>query len=159
MSVNKVIIIGHIGQQPELKYTQSGQAVCNLRIATNEVWNDKQGNKQERTEWHTVVLFGKNAETASQYLEKGRQVYIEGKIQTRKWQGKDGSDHYSTEIIADDMRFIGESKGDSKTSAVSNKHQDRIDFVNTEKAKRAQQTTVGKMMQESGLIEEEQFPF
>lgn len=106
--INKAIIIGNLGQAPEIRYTANGTAVANLRIATTESWKDKQtGEKKEVTEWHTVVLFGKTAEIAGQYLAKGRQVYIEGRLQTRKWQDKSGADRYSTEIIASDMQMIG----------------------------------------------------
>lgn len=134
MSVNKCIIIGHIGQSPELKYTTSGQAVCNLRIATSEKFTSKDGNKQEKTEWHNVVLFGTTAENASKYLGKGSQVFIEGKIQTRSWQDKSGDTRYTTEIIANEMRFL-DSKSDSKPSNQADSYKSRIDFVNAEKAK------------------------
>lgn len=108
--VNKVILIGNLGADPEVRYTQSGTAVANLRIATNERWRDRQsGEQQERTEWHRVVLFGKLGEIASEYLRKGSQVFIEGRIQTRKWQGQDGQDRYSTEIVANDMQMLGSS--------------------------------------------------
>jgi single-strand DNA-binding protein len=106
-SVNKVILLGNLGRDPETRYTTSGDAVTNLRIATSEQWKDKSGEKQERTEWHTVVLFGRQAEVAGEYLKKGRSVYIEGRLQTRKWQDKDGQDRYSTEIVADRMQLIG----------------------------------------------------
>ncbi len=111
MSVNKVILVGHLGQNPELKYTPSGQAVCNLSIATNEAWTGKDGQKQEKTEWHRLVLFGKLAELAGQYLQKGRQVYIEGKLQTRSWQDKDGQTRYTTEIVGQTMQFLGGNAG------------------------------------------------
>ena len=107
MSVNKVILVGNLGQTPELKYTPSGQAVCNLSIATNEAWTGKDGQKQEKTEWHRLVLFGKLAELAGQYLQKGRQVYIEGKLQTRSWQDKDGQTRYTTEVVGQTMQFLG----------------------------------------------------
>jgi len=111
MSVNKVILVGHLGQNPELKYTPSGQAVCNLSIATNESWTGKDGQKQEKTEWHRLVLFGKLAELAGQYLQKGRQVYIEGKLQTRSWQDKDGQTRYTTEVVGQTMQFLGGNAG------------------------------------------------
>lgn len=111
MSVNKVILVGNLGQSPELKYTPSGQAVCNLSIATNESWTGKDGQKQEKTEWHRLVLFGKLAELAGQYLQKGRQVYIEGKLQTRSWQDKDGQTRYTTEIVGQTMQFLGGNAG------------------------------------------------
>jgi single-strand DNA-binding protein len=106
--VNKAILIGNLGADPEMRYTQGGKAVANLRIATSERWKDKQtGEQQERTEWHRVVLFGKLGEIAGEYLKKGSQVYLEGRIQTRKWQGQDGQDRYSTEIVADTMQMLG----------------------------------------------------
>lgn len=106
--VNKVILIGNLGADPEVRYTPSGEAVATLRIATSETWKDKQtGQTQERTEWHRVVLFGKLAEIAGEYLRKGRQVYIEGALRTRKWQGQDGQDRYTTEIVAREMQLIG----------------------------------------------------
>ncbi len=106
--VNKVILIGNLGADPEVRYSPSGEAVAILRIATSETWKDKQtGQPQERTEWHRVVLFGKLAEIAGEYLRKGRQVYIEGALRTRKWQGQNGQDRYTTEIVAREMQLIG----------------------------------------------------
>ena len=108
MSVNKVIILGRLGQDPELKYTPSGAAVCNFSLATSESWNDKAtGQKQERTEWHRIVVWGKLAELCNQYLSKGRQAFVEGKIQTRSWEDKDGNKRYTTEIAANTVQFIG----------------------------------------------------
>jgi len=106
-SVNKVILIGNLGRDPETRYTTGGDAVTNLRIATSEQWKDKSGEKQEKTEWHTVVLFGRQAEVAGEYLKKGRSVYIEGRLQTRKWTDKEGVEKYSTEIVADRMQLLG----------------------------------------------------
>lgn len=107
-SLNKVILIGNLGAEPEVRYAPSGDAICNLRIATTESWKDKQsGEKREATEWHRVAMFGRLAEIASQYLRKGSQVYIEGRLQTRKWQDKDGQDRYTTEIRADEMKMLG----------------------------------------------------
>lgn len=109
--VNKVIIIGNVGQDPDVRFLQSGNPVCNLRIATSDSWTDKQsGQRQERTEWHSVVLFNKLAEIAQQYVHKGSRLYIEGRLQTRKWQGQDGQDRYATEIVAGDMQML-DSKG------------------------------------------------
>ncbi|HYW77825.1 MAG TPA: single-stranded DNA-binding protein [Gammaproteobacteria bacterium] len=111
--VNKVILVGNLGVDPEVRYTQSGSPVANLRIATSERWKDKQsGEPQERTEWHRVVLFGRLGEIAEQYLRKGSQVYIEGRLQTRKWQGQDGQDRYTTEIVGNDMQMLGGRGGD-----------------------------------------------
>ena len=111
--VNKVILVGNLGADPETRYGASGGAVTNLRLATSDSWTDRQTNeRRERTEWHRVVMFGKLAEIAEQYLRKGRQVYIEGYIQTRKWQGQDGQDRYTTEIVARDMQMLG-GRGDT----------------------------------------------
>ncbi|QIK38648.1 single-stranded DNA-binding protein [Caldichromatium japonicum] len=99
--VNKVILIGNLGTDPEVRYMANGDAVANLRLATSETWRDKSGEQQERTEWHNVVLFGKLAEVAKQYLRKGSKVYIEGKLRTRKWQTQDGQERYTTEIVVD----------------------------------------------------------
>jgi single-strand DNA-binding protein len=106
-SVNKVILIGNLGRDPETRYTTGGDAVTNLRIATTETWKDKSGEKQEKTEWHTVVLFGRQAEIAGEYLKKGRPVYIEGRLQTRKYTDKEGVEKYSTEIVGDRMQLLG----------------------------------------------------
>jgi len=106
-SVNKVILLGNLGRDPETRYTTGGDAVCNLNIATSEQWKDKSGEKQEKTEWHRVVLFGRQAEIAGEYLKKGRSVYIEGRLQTRKYTDKDGVEKYSTEIVGDRMQLIG----------------------------------------------------
>ena len=107
MAINKVILIGNLGQNPEIRYSPTGQAICNLNIATNEAWTDKNGQKQEKTEWHRVVVFGKLAELCSQYLSKGRQAYIEGKLQTRSWQDKEGQTRYTTEVVAQTIQFLG----------------------------------------------------
>src|SRR5258706_16290383 len=112
-SVNKVILIGNLGADPETRYLPSGDAVANIRIATTEVWKDKGGEKQEHTEWHRIAFFGKLAEIAGEYLKKGSPVYIEGRIRTRKWQDKEGQDKYSTEIVADRMQMLGGRGGGS----------------------------------------------
>ncbi|HWM28766.1 MAG TPA: single-stranded DNA-binding protein [Woeseiaceae bacterium] len=110
--VNKVIVIGNLGQDPETRYMPSGSAVTNLRLATNESWKDKQtGEQKEHTEWHSVAMFGKLAEIAAEYLRKGSQVYIEGKLRTRKWQDKQGNDRYTTEIVANEMQMLGGRSG------------------------------------------------
>ncbi len=110
--VNKVILVGNLGQDPEVKYMPSGQAVCNISIATTDSWNDKSsGEKQERTEWHRVVFFRRLAEIAGEYLRKGSQVYIEGRLQTRKWQDQSGADRYTTEIVANEMQMLGGRSG------------------------------------------------
>jgi single-strand DNA-binding protein len=116
--VNKVIIVGNLGKDPETRYMPSGSAVTNLRIATTESWKDKQsGEQQERTEWHAVAMFGRLAEIAAEYLRKGSQVYIEGKLRTRKWQDKEGKDRYTTEIVADEMQMLGSKGGGAGASA------------------------------------------
>ena len=109
-SVNKVILLGNLGRDPETRYTTGGDAVTNLNIATSEQWKDKNGEKQERTEWHRVVLFGRQAEVAGEYLKKGRSVYIEGRLQTRKYTDKDGVEKFSTEVVGDRMQLIGGSR-------------------------------------------------
>jgi single-strand DNA-binding protein len=109
--VNKVIIVGNLGQDPEVRFMPNGNAVANLSIATSESWKDQQGNPQEKTEWHRVVMYKKLAEIAGEYLKKGSQVYIEGKLSTRKWQGQDGQDRYTTEIVANNMQMLGGGQG------------------------------------------------
>ncbi|MDA0679438.1 MAG: single-stranded DNA-binding protein [Proteobacteria bacterium] len=110
--VNKVILVGNLGNDPETKYMPSGSAVTNLSVATNESWKDKQtGEQKDRTEWHRVAMFGRLAEIAAEYLRKGSQVYIEGKLRTRKWQDQQGNDKYTTEIIADEMQMLGGRSG------------------------------------------------
>jgi single-strand DNA-binding protein len=110
-SVNKVILIGNLGRDPETRYMPDGGAITNISIATTETWKDKQGEKQEKTEWHRVAFFGKLAEIAGEYLKKGSQVYVEGRLQTRKWQDKDGADKYTTEIVANAMQMLGSRQG------------------------------------------------
>ena len=110
--VNKVIIVGNLGNDPDTRYMPSGGAVTNLSVATNESWKDKQtGEQKDRTEWHRVAMFGRLAEIAAEYLRKGSQVYIEGKLRTRKWQDQSGNDRYTTEIIADEMQMLGGRSG------------------------------------------------
>lgn len=106
-SLNKVMLIGSLGRDPEIRYMPNGDAACNLSVATSESWKDKSGEKQERTEWHRISMFGKLAEIAGKYLAKGSSVYLEGKLQTREWTDKDGVDKYTTEIIADRMQMLG----------------------------------------------------
>jgi single-strand DNA-binding protein len=106
-SVNKAIIIGNLGKDPEVRYTTGGQAVANFTVATNDRWTDKSGQQQERTEWHRVVVWGKQAENCGQYLKKGRSVYVEGRLQTREWTNKEGQKQYTTEIVAVIVQFLG----------------------------------------------------
>ncbi len=110
-SVNKVILVGNLGRDPETRYMPDGGAITNISIATTSSWKDKSGEKQEQTEWHRIAFFGKLAEIAGEYLKKGSQVYVEGKLRTRKWQDKDGQDKYTTEIIADAMQMLGGRQG------------------------------------------------
>lgn len=114
-SVNKVILIGNLGKDPEVRYMPSGEAITNINIATTDNWKDKNGEKQERTEWHRIAFFGKLAEIAGEYLKKGNPVYIEGRLQTRKWQDKEGKDRYTTEIVAEKMQMLGSRGGGSDT--------------------------------------------
>ncbi len=110
--INKVILVGNLGKDPEVRYSASGSAIANITIATTDSWKDKQsGEKQERTEWHRVVFFNRLAEIVGEYLKKGSQVYIEGRLQTRKWQDKEGMDRYTTEIVANDMQMLGSRAG------------------------------------------------
>lgn len=106
-SVNKVILVGNLGRDPEVRFMPNGEAVCNFSIATTDSWKDKAGAKQERTEWHNIVMYRKLAEIAGEYLKKGSSVYVEGRLQTRKWQTKEGQDRYTTEIISDQMQMLG----------------------------------------------------
>lgn len=125
MSLNKVMLIGRLGQDPELKYTPSGSAVCNFSMATSESWTDKAGQKQEKTEWHRIVVWGKLAELCNQYLGKGRQAFVEGKLQTRSWEDKEGQKKYTTEVMANTVQFLdskqaaGASMGGEKNTAVA----------------------------------------
>ncbi|MCL4747180.1 MAG: single-stranded DNA-binding protein [Burkholderiaceae bacterium] len=113
-SVNKVVLIGNLGRDPETRYAPSGGAICNISLATTRAWNDRaSGEKREETEWHRVVFFDRLAEIAGEYLRKGRSVYVEGRLQTRKWQDKDGHDRYTTEIVATDMQMLGSREGGS----------------------------------------------
>jgi len=110
-SVNKVMLIGNLGRDPEVRYMPDGQAIANVSVATTDTWKDKSGEKQERTEWHRVAFFGKLAEIAGEYLKKGSQVYVEGRLQTRKWQDKEGQERYTTEIVAERMQMLGSRGG------------------------------------------------
>ncbi len=110
MSVNKVILIGRLGAKPEIRNTPGGAGVANFNIATNESWMDKNNQKQERTEWHRIVVWGKLAELCASYLDKGRQVYLEGRLQTRQWQDKDGATKYTTEVVATTVQFLGDRR-------------------------------------------------
>jgi single-strand DNA-binding protein len=153
-SVNKVILVGNLGRDPEVRFMPNGEAVCNFSIATTDTWKDKAGAKQERTEWHNIVMYRKLAEIAGEYLKKGRPVYVEGRLQTRKWQDKEGQDRYTTEIIADQMQMLGSAShadngGNGSTQRQDNKPNkqndgtgfddmaDDIPFANIYRGKRA----------------------
>jgi single-strand DNA-binding protein len=118
-SVNKVILMGNLGKDPEVRFMPNGDAVCNFSIATTDTWKDKSGEKQERTEWHNIVMYRKLAEIAGEYLKKGRPVFIEGRLQTRKWQTKEGQDRYTTEIIADSMQMLGGRDSSASSGSAS----------------------------------------
>ena len=128
-SVNKVILVGNLGKDPEVRFMPNGDAVCNFSIATTDSWKDKAGERQEKTEWHNIVIYRRLAEIAGEYLKKGRPVYIEGRLQTRKWQTKEGQDRYTTEIIADSMQMLGgrESAAPQENSGVEEKPKDDFD--------------------------------
>lgn len=110
--INKVILVGNLGQDPELRYTQAGTAVATLSVATSRVWKDRDGNKQEETEWHRVIVWAQTAEFCSKYLSKGHKVYVEGRLQTRKWQDQNGNDRYTTEIVASELKSLTPKGGD-----------------------------------------------
>ena len=122
--INKAILIGNLGADPETRHTAGGNAVTNIRIATSESWRDRQsGEQQERTEWHRIVMFGKLGEIAGEYLRKGSKVYIEGRIQTRKWQGQDGQDRWTTEVVANEMQMLDSRGGSAPFDDNSNQSQ------------------------------------
>jgi single-strand DNA-binding protein len=124
MSLNKVTLIGHLGADPEVRYMPSGGAVTNISLATTRRWKDKQTNeRKEATEWHRVIFFNRLAEVAGEYLKKGAQVYVEGRLQTRKWQGQDGQDRYTTEIIAEEMHMLGSRSGGDGNQGQGNSNQ------------------------------------
>src|SRR5215468_339007 len=115
--VNKVILVGNLGADPEVRFTPSGQAVANFRIATSESWTDKSGQKQERTEWHRIVVWGKLGELCGEYLAKGRQCFVEGRLQTREWTDKEGKKNYTTEVVAQTVQFLGGRAGEAGAGA------------------------------------------
>jgi len=121
-SVNKVILLGNLGRDPELRFMPNGDAVCNFSIATTDSWKDKAGEKQERTEWHNIVMYRKLAEIAGEYLKKGSSIYVEGRLQTRKWQTKEGQDRYTTEVIADSMQMLGGRSNASQSEKSSDEN-------------------------------------
>jgi single-strand DNA-binding protein len=123
-SVNKVILVGNLGADPELRYTNSGTAVANFRIATNERWNDKNGQQQERTEWHSIVAWGKLGEICGKFLKKGRSVYVEGRLQTRSWEDQSGNKRYTTEIVAQVMQMLGGRGGEGSDAEWGGRQQE-----------------------------------
>lgn len=126
--VNKVILVGHLGQDPEIKNASSGSAIANISLATSESWKNKTtGSKEEKTEWHRVVFFGKLAEIVGQYVKKGQQIYIEGRLQTRKWQDQSGQDRYTTEIVANEMQMVGGSQERASNSGAQSNLQPEHD--------------------------------
>ncbi len=132
--INKVIVLGNLGGDPEMKYTNTGSAIARISIATSEQWNDKNsGEKQERTEWHRVVFFGKLAEIVGEYLRKGSQVYVEGSLRTQKWQDQQGNDRYTTEIVASEMQMIGgrQDQGHNNAPQPANNQQNQRQGVNS----------------------------
>jgi len=141
--VNKVILIGNLGADPEIKYMPSGEAVANLRIATSESWKDKNtGEQVERTEWHRVIMFRRLAEIAGEYLKKGSKVYIEGRLQTRKWQGQDGQDRYTTEIVAGEMQML-DGRGGGTTNMGGYNNQDSASSSGSSNAPSSQPQAAG----------------
>jgi len=123
MSVNKAILIGHLGKDPEVRYMPSGEAVANVTLATSETWKDKSGVKQEKTEWHNIVFFKRLAEIVGEYLKKGSLIYVEGRITTEKWTDKEGKDRYTTEIVANEMKMLGGKSGGGSFEVVENQSQ------------------------------------
>ncbi|MDH4234653.1 MAG: single-stranded DNA-binding protein [Gallionella sp.] len=121
MSVNKAILIGHLGKDPEVRYMPSGEAVANVTLATSETWKDKNGEKQEKTEWHNIVFFKRLAEIAGEYLKKGSQIYVEGRITTEKWQDKEGKDRYTTKIVANEMKMLDRKSSGGSFEVVESK--------------------------------------
>jgi single-strand DNA-binding protein len=120
MSVNKAILIGHLGKDPEMRFMPNGEAVTNVTLATSETWKDKGGEKQEKTEWHNIVFYRRLAEIAGEYLKKGSLIYVEGRITTRKWTDKEGRDRYTTDIIANEMKMLGGKSSTSSFEVVDN---------------------------------------
>lgn len=152
--VNKVILVGNLGKDPEMKYTASGAAIANITIATSESWNDKQsGEKIEKTEWHRVVAFQRLAEIMGEYLKKGSQVYIEGKIQTRKWQDQNGQDRYTTEVVANDMQMLGSRGGDA-----GNRPQQGGGFRNNPPSQKAESQSQSQSQSDGGFADDD-IPF
>ncbi len=144
-SVNKVIIVGNLGRDPEVRYTPNGNAVCNVSVATTRGWKNKEsGEKQEETEWHRVVFYDRLAEIAGEYLKKGRSVYVEGRLKTRKWQDKDGKDVYTTEVVASDMQMLGSREGMGGGAAEDRGGEDHGDGSSSQRPAPASRPAAGK---------------
>ena len=161
--INKVILVGNLGQDPEVRYLPSGNAVTNISVATTESWKDKQtGQQQDRTEWHRVVFFNRLAEIAGEYLRKGSQIYLEGKLQTRKWQDQSGQDRYTTEIVGNEMQMLGgrasSMENDQSYAAVNAQNQTAPDYTSPEQQKRPNQTQAGAVSQEMESFDDD-IPF
>jgi len=152
MSVNKVLLIGRLGNNPEMRFTGSGSAVANFNLATSENWNDKNGQKQERTEWHRIVVWGKLAELCGQYLSKGRQCFVEGRLQTRSWDDKDGNKRYTTEVVATTVQFLGSSAGAGAGAGAQATQQNSMEAPSMDMG------AVASQMSESSFTEDE-IPF
>ena len=164
MGVNKAILLGNLGKDPEMRYTASQMPVCSFSLATGERRKDQNGNRADHTEWHNIITFGKTAENCSQYLKKGSQVFIDGRIQTRKWQDKEGKDRYTTEIIANTVQFVGNTKGrDAAASAQAFSSPEEIsagkDLVSSLPSAEALAATAGTPSTESVPFDDDDIPF
>ena len=155
-SVNKVILMGNLGRDPEVRFMPNGEAVCNFSIATTDSWKDKAGEKQERTEWHNIVMYRRLAEIAGEYLKKGRPVYIEGRLQTRKWQTKEGQDRYTTEIIADSMQMLG-GRDDNSSSQSSAPQKDDFNQATDRASSNESQSESDSVSSNSGASSFDEF--
>ena len=158
-NLNKVMLIGRLGQDPEIRYTQSGSAVANATIATNDYWTDKQGEKQERTEWHSLVLWDRLADLAQSYLKKGSQVYVEGRLQTRNWEDQQGQKHYKTEVVVTTMQFLDtkSSEGGDPSVRGSSEYSDSSDTPQASSSS-ADSANGQKALQDEGFIKDD-IPF
>jgi single-strand DNA-binding protein len=155
MSVNKVLLLGNLGQNPELRYSQTQTAICRFSIATAERQKGADGNWTEKTEWHKIVTFGRVAENCGKYLQKGKQVFVDGRIQTSKWQDQEGKDRYTTEIIANEVQFIGGSKGEGIEIERSNSNYSSDQSNNSESAAPVNTSALGKPVS----FEDDDIPF
>lgn len=153
--VNKVILVGNLGQDPELRYMPNGNAVANLSLATSENWKDQQGQQQERTEWHRLTMYRGLAEVAGEYLRKGSQIYVEGKLQTRKWQDQQGQDRYTTEVIVDQMQMLGNKVNDIQDAG--SQHQSTQTRLNQPDQQRPQQPQA--QIQQPDITFDDDIPF